>query len=103
MKIYTLDEVTDMAIGKRGTPEREAFEYKLQMDIIADLIKSMRKKKRLTQEKLGKLVGVQKAQICKLETRADNITLGTFVKVFGALGSDIVFNFKPRRARRKRA
>ncbi len=28
MKTYTLDEVTDSIIGKKGTPLRDSFEYK---------------------------------------------------------------------------
>ncbi len=34
MKTYTLDEVQDKMIGKIGTPERDKFEYELQMDLI---------------------------------------------------------------------
>lgn len=31
MKTYTLDEVQDELIGKVGTPERDLFEYELQI------------------------------------------------------------------------
>jgi len=34
MKTYTLDEVQDTLIGKIGTPERDLFEYELQLDLI---------------------------------------------------------------------
>ena len=34
MKIYTLDEVQDRLVGKVGTPERDKFEYELQMELI---------------------------------------------------------------------
>ena len=33
MKTYTLNEVQDKLIGKIGTPERDLFEYELQMDL----------------------------------------------------------------------
>ncbi len=33
MKTHTLDEVQDELIGKVGTPERDLFEYELQIDI----------------------------------------------------------------------
>ena len=67
MKTYTLDEVTDELIGKTGTTNRDRFEYDLQMDLIGDAIKAARKERKLTQEDLGKLIGVQKAQISRLE------------------------------------
>ena len=42
MKTYTLDEVQDKLIGKPGTPNRERFEYELQMDLA---IKKTRQKR----------------------------------------------------------
>ena len=89
MKIYSLDEVTDNIIGKKGTPEREKFEYELQMDLIGKAIKESRKERKLTQEQLGKLVGVQKAQISRLENNASNVTIDTLIKVFTALKAKI--------------
>jgi hypothetical protein len=32
MKTYTLDEVQDELLGKVGTPERDRFEYELQLE-----------------------------------------------------------------------
>jgi hypothetical protein len=43
MKTYTLEEVQDSLIGKKGTPERDKFEYELQMDLIGEAIKQTRK------------------------------------------------------------
>lgn len=39
IKTYSLDEVKDRFIGKTGTAKRDRFEYKLQMEVIAGLIK----------------------------------------------------------------
>jgi len=61
MEKYTLEKLTDNHIGKLGTPDREQFEFELKLDILGDMIKKARKEKQLTQEQLGKLVGVQKA------------------------------------------
>jgi DNA-binding transcriptional regulator YiaG len=69
MKTYTFDEVKDELIGKVGTPERDLFEYELQMDLIGSAIKQTRQERNLTQEELGKLIGVQKAQISRLENK----------------------------------
>jgi len=89
MKTYTLDEVQDKLIGKIGTPNRDKFEYELQMDLIGKAIKQTRQERRLTQEELGKLIGVQKAQISRLESNASNATIDTLMKVFGALKAKV--------------
>ena len=89
MNTHTLDEVQDKLIGKRGTPDREIFEYELQMDLIGKAIKEARKERNLTQEELGKLIGVQKAQISRLESNASNATMETLLKVFTALKAKI--------------
>jgi HTH-type transcriptional regulator/antitoxin HipB len=89
MKTYTLDEVQDKLIGKIGTPERDIFEYELQMDLIGKAIKETRKERNLTQEELGKLIGVQKAQISRLESNASNATMDTLLRVFTALKAKV--------------
>lgn len=89
MKTYTLDEVQDKLIGKVGTPERDIFEYELQMDLIGKAIKETRKERNLTQEELGRLVGVQKAQISRLESNASNVTIDTLLRVFTALKAKV--------------
>ena len=67
LKTYSLEEVTDKYIGKLGTPKREAFENELRLDLLGEAIRQARKDRHLTQEELGQLVGVKKAQISKLE------------------------------------
>ena len=92
MKAYTLDQVQDKLIGKIGTPRRDIFEYELQMDLIGKAIKQTRQERHLTQEELGKLIGVQKAQISKLENSTNSATIDTVLKVFKALKAEIHFN-----------
>lgn len=89
MKTYTLDEVQDKLIGKVGTPDRDKFEYELQMDLIGKAIKQTRQERQLTQEELGKLIGVQKSQISKLESNASNATIDTLMRVFTALKAKV--------------
>jgi DNA-binding XRE family transcriptional regulator len=91
MKTHTLDEVQDRLIGKIGTPNRDRFEYELQMDLIGKAIKQTRQERQLTQEELGKLIGVQKAQISKLENNASNVTIDTLMRVFNALQAKVKF------------
>ncbi len=92
MKSYTLAEMKDKYIGKVGTVERDKYEYELSMDILGRMIKKARQERNLTQEQLGELVGVQKAQISKLESSANSATIDTILKVFKALKADIHFN-----------
>lgn len=89
MKTYTLDQVQDELIGKIGTTERDIFEYELQMDLIGKAIKQTRQERNLTQEELGKLIGVQKAQISRLENNASNVTMDTLLRVFTALKAKV--------------
>lgn len=92
LKTYTLEEVTDKHIGKRGSLKREAFEYELRMDLLGEAIKQARLKRNLTQEELGRMVGVQKAQISKLENSLTDARFETIIKVFRALNAKINFN-----------
>lgn len=89
MKKYTLNQVQDELIGKIGTPERDLFEYELQLDLIGKAIRQTRKDRNLTQEELGKLIGVQKAQISRLENNASNVTMDTLLRVFTALKAKV--------------
>ena len=92
IKTYSLDEMKDKYIGKKGTTAREKYEYELNMDILGHMIKKARQERNLTQEQLGKLIGVQKAQISKLESSTNSATIDTVIKVFKALKADINFN-----------
>jgi len=94
MKTYTLEELTDTYVGKKGTPERNQFEFELKLDILGDMIKKARKEKNLTQEQLGVLVGVQKAQISKIENNTKDVRLSTIVKVFNALKAKVNMSIK---------
>jgi len=89
MKTHTLDEVQDQLIGKIGTPDRDRFEYELKMNLIGQAIKQTRQERKLTQEDLGKLIGVQKAQISRIENNASNVTIETLMRVFNALQAKV--------------
>lgn len=52
----------DKYVGKVGTKERDDYEYELRMDILGKMIKAARQERNLTQEELGRLVGVQKSK-----------------------------------------
>ena len=92
LKTYSLEEITDKHIGKRGTPKREAFEYELRLDLLGGAIRKARKERNLTQEELGLLVGVKRAQISKIENSMTDARFETIIKVFKALNAKINFN-----------
>jgi DNA-binding XRE family transcriptional regulator len=94
LKTHSLAEMKDKHIGKVGTKERDEYEYELRMDVLGKMIKTARQERNLTQEELGRLVGVQKAQISKLESSANSATIDTILKVFKALKAEINFNVK---------
>ena len=94
MKTYTLDQVQDKLIGERGTLERDVFEYELQLEFIGKAIKQTRQQRNLTQEELGKLIGVQKAQISRLENNVSNVTMDTLLRVFAALKANVKFQIE---------
>ena len=94
MKSISIEELKDKYIGKIGSPDRDRYEYELSIEILAERIKQLRKQRKLTQEQLGKLVGVQKAQISKWENNTDNVTIGTILKVFDALGAKLNFTIE---------
>ena len=92
LEMFTLDQIKGEFIGENGTEERKIYEQKLQLEVLGDLIKMVRLERNLTQEQLGKLIGVQRAQISKLENNTTNSTLNTILRVFSALKAKVVFN-----------
>lgn len=91
MKLYTHDEMLDRVVGERGTARRDALEAELQSYLIGEAIKQARKEKKLTQEQLGKLMGVQRAQVSRIEN-GHNLTVGTIVRAFKAMGYQQLFH-----------
>ncbi|MBD5300880.1 MAG: helix-turn-helix domain-containing protein [Duncaniella sp.] len=92
MKIYSHDEMLDRVVGQKGTARRDAMEAELQSYLIGEAIRKARKEKHLTQEQLGKLMGVQRAQISRIE-KGHNLTIGTILRAFKAMGVSAGFTF----------
>lgn len=90
MKLTPLSVLVDETWGPIGTPERDAMEAQLEADVnayfVGEAIRKARQAQNLTQEQLGERIGVQKAQISKLEKGKSVITLPTISRVFRALG-----------------
>jgi DNA-binding XRE family transcriptional regulator len=92
LEIFTLDQIKDEFIGEIGTEKRIQYEQELKVELMGEMIRTIRIKRNLTQEELGKLVGVQRAQISKLENNTTNVTMETILRVFGALKAKVNFN-----------
>lgn len=92
LEMFSFDQIKDEFIGETGTVKRTLYEQELQMEMIGDLIKKVRLERNMTQEELGKLIGVQRAQISKLENNTTNVTVETILRVFSALKAKVNFN-----------
>jgi HTH-type transcriptional regulator/antitoxin HipB len=92
LKMYSFDQIKDEFIGEIGTEKRTQYEQELQLEILGEMIRKVRLERNLTQDELGKLIGVQRAQISKLENSTTNVTMETILKVFGALKAKVNFN-----------
>lgn len=94
VKLYSLSEMKDQFIGEILTPERNNYEYELRMEVLGKMIKKARKERNLSQEQLGKLIGVKIAQIAKLENSVDSASIDTMIKAFKVFNAEISFNVK---------
>ncbi len=92
MRLTSVEQLKDKHLGKIGTPKRDAYEQELKIELLAEEIKALRLANNLTQDQLGQLIGVGRAQISKLENGKSNITIGTLLKVFNALKAKVSFN-----------
>jgi len=53
-------------------------------------LRSMRKKRRLTQARLGVLIGVTQARVVEIEANPGSVSLQQIMQVLGALGAGFV-------------
>lgn len=88
MKVYTLEEMEDRHIGKVGTPESDRYEQELSDELhayhLGEAIREARLSRNMTQEQLGKKVGVQKSQISRLEN-GRSVSLSSMARLFRAM------------------
>lgn len=94
MKKKSLDDGFDFNLKKEEIKKPEIFEQELRSDQIGAAIKKARKLQNLTQEQLGAIVGVKKAQISKIENAENDIRFTTILKVFEALHAKVKFTIE---------
>lgn len=97
MKLTSLEELKDRDLGPIGTPKRDEFERKLADEIhayhIGEAIKKARVAQSLTQEELGERMGVQRAQVCRIES-GKSITFASMMRAFKAMGVQVALEMK---------
>ena len=85
----SLDQYKEEQLGGIGTPSRDIFELELRMEVIQEFIKQARKRRNLSQQELGEMIGVNKTQISKLEKSYTNASISLIAKVFKALDAKV--------------
>lgn len=89
MKFIDFEETLDRDLGPVGTSKRDNFERNVDKAVhaykLGEAIRQARLSQNLTQEQLGEKIGVQKAQISRLE-RGKSISLSSITRVFKAMG-----------------
>jgi HTH-type transcriptional regulator/antitoxin HipB len=94
LQSYSLEETKEIVFGKRGNLARELYEAELNLELLGEKIRSLRKQKNLSQAEFGNLIGVKKSQISKIENGTQNITIQTLLKVFDALQAKITLKIE---------
>ena len=97
MKLHTLEEIEDKYLGPIGTPKRDEYERKLADELhayrVGEAIKKAREAQKLTQAELGERMGVQRSQVCRIES-GKSISLASMMRAFRALGVQVALDMK---------
>ena len=85
MKFYTEEEALDKVLGEKGTSIRDGYEAEMNSFLMGEAIRTARLSKHLTQEQLGDMIGVKRAQVSRIE-KGHNLTFATMARVFRSMG-----------------
>ena len=88
MKFYTQEQMVEKHVGAKGTQARAEYDEQIELMLVGEAIRKARQAQSLSQEQLGEMVGVQKAQISRLEN-GKNLTLATVGRLFKALNQKV--------------
>lgn len=88
MQFYTQDQMVDKHVGVKGTPARAEYDEQVELMLVGEAIRKARIAQSLSQEQLGEMVGVQKAQISRLEN-GKNLTISTISRLFRAMNQKV--------------
>jgi len=97
MKLYSFEDLLEEDYGRVGTPKRDEFERSVDEAVqayrVGEAIKKAREAQQLTQAELGERMGVQRAQVCRIES-GKSITLTSMMRAFRALGVQVSLEMK---------
>ena len=78
----------DPIVNTDGTKRLNFTDEQVELMLVGEAIRKARQAKSLSQEQLGEMVGVQKAQISRLEN-GKNLTIASICKLFKALDQQV--------------
>ena len=76
----------DEKYGEKGTPVREEFDARAKAWYYAELLRSERKRQKITQQQLGERIGKKREYVSALEKGQTDMQLSTFMLIANALG-----------------
>ncbi|MDR2950133.1 MAG: helix-turn-helix domain-containing protein [Prevotella sp.] len=85
-KLHNTSALLDKKYGKRGTPERAAFESKALINYFGEVLKDRRKELKLTQQELADKIGKERSYIAHIEKGETDMQISSFVRIAEALG-----------------
>ena len=85
MELYTLENIKDKYIGKKGSPKGDKYETDLNAFLMGEAIKEARLKKQLTQQQLSERSGIGRTAISRVENGKD-CSLSTISRICRAIG-----------------
>ena len=85
MKIHTQTEMLDKHIGVLGTPNRDAFERELKIDLVGDYILSIRRKTNWTLAHLSEVMDIEKSAVLRMKEKATDISDECLDKAYSIL------------------
>lgn len=97
MKLYNFEDILEEDYGKVGEPERDKFERSVDEAVqayrVGEAIRRAREAQKLTQAQLGEKMGVQRSQVCRIES-GKSISLASMMRAFRALGVQVALEMK---------
>lgn len=79
--LTSLDAFKDKHVGKRGSPQREAYEEGYESFKIGAMIQAARHERGITQEELAAKVGMTKSYISRIENNLKEVRLSTLKRI----------------------
>jgi ribosome-binding protein aMBF1 (putative translation factor) len=92
-KLPTVNDDLDAKYGKKGTPERNAFDEESLAWFYGSMFKERRKELKLTQKQVADRVGCKQSYIARIETGHSSIQMSSFFRISNALGISFTPSF----------